>query len=52
MKRHYSTVILLAALAMLAACETTEGLGQDTTKLGNDISTSAYKHNPSTPPAQ
>lgn len=34
----------LSALAMLTACETTEGLGRDTEKLGNNIEQSAEKH--------
>ncbi len=35
---------LLAALALLAACETTEGLGRDTEKLGKNIEESAQKN--------
>lgn len=35
---------LLIALAMLTACETTEGLGRDTQKLGNNIERSAEKN--------
>ena len=37
---------LTATVTLLAACETTEGLGRDTSKLGNDISDSAQKHTP------
>ena len=29
---------ILATLSLVAACETMHGLGQDTSKLGNDIS--------------
>ena len=32
---------ILAALALLTACETTEGLGRDTEKLGNNIEDAA-----------
>ena len=39
MKRTAAT--LLAALALLTACETTEGLGRDTEKLGQNIEESA-----------
>ena len=39
-----TTAALLIALAMLTACETTEGLGRDTSKLGNDITGAAEKH--------
>jgi predicted small secreted protein len=36
------TMILLAAtLALLTACETIEGLGRDTQKLGNNITGAA-----------
>lgn len=36
------TMILLAAtLALLTACETIEGLGRDTQKLGNNIKDAA-----------
>lgn len=35
---------LAAALALLSACETMEGLGRDTQKLGNNISKAAEKH--------
>lgn len=38
------TAALLASLALLAACETTEGLGRDTEKLGNNIENSAAEH--------
>lgn len=39
-----TTLVILAALALLAACETMEGLGRDTQKLGNNISGAAEKH--------
>ena len=32
-----SIAILLAALTLLAACETTQGLGRDLRKAGNNI---------------
>lgn len=35
---------ILATLALLSACETVEGLGRDTQKLGNNISGAAEKH--------
>ncbi|MDX2094931.1 MAG: entericidin A/B family lipoprotein [Alphaproteobacteria bacterium] len=37
-----TTILLLAAtLTLLAACETVEGLGRDTQKLGNNITGAA-----------
>ena len=36
--------VLLAALALLAACETMAGLGRDTQKLGNDLTGAAEKN--------
>jgi predicted small secreted protein len=42
--KKITVATVLAALALLTACETTEGLGRDTSKLGNDISQSAQKH--------
>ena len=42
MKRTAAT--LLAALALLAACETVEGLGRDTEKLGDNIEDSAQEN--------
>ena len=42
-----SSAVILAALALLSACETTEGVGRDISKGGNDITQSAEKHNPS-----
>lgn len=36
-----TALTLLATLALLTACETTEGLGRDTEKLGNNIEESA-----------
>lgn len=40
MKRT-TIIFLLAALALLSACETVEGLGRDTQKLGNNITGAA-----------
>ncbi|MFZ4540687.1 MAG: entericidin A/B family lipoprotein [Rickettsiales bacterium] len=34
----------LAVLALLTACETMEGLGRDTQKLGNNISNAAERN--------
>lgn len=39
-----AAITMLAALALLTACETTEGLGRDTEKLGENIESSAQKH--------
>lgn len=39
-----TTAFALAALALLTACETTEGLGRDTEKLGQNIEESAQKN--------
>ena len=39
-----TTVTMLAALLLLSACETMEGLGRDTSKLGNNVSGAAEKH--------
>lgn len=39
MKR--TILVLAAALALLSACETVEGIGRDTQKLGNNISGAA-----------
>lgn len=41
-----TSAVLLASMMLLAACETMEGLGQDTSKLGNNISDSAEKNTP------
>ncbi|MES2984269.1 MAG: entericidin [Pseudomonadota bacterium] len=41
-----TTMLLTATLMLLAACETTEGLGRDTQKLGNNISGAAEKNTP------
>lgn len=41
-----TVLALLATLALMAACETMEGLGRDTSKLGNNISDSAAKNKP------
>ncbi len=38
------TALLIATLAMLSACETMEGLGKDTQKLGNNISNAASRN--------
>lgn len=38
------TLSLVAVLALLTACETMEGLGKDTQKLGNSISNAAEKN--------
>lgn len=35
---------ILATLALLSACETMEGLGRDTSKLGNNISGAAERN--------
>ncbi|MEJ0010629.1 MAG: entericidin [Alphaproteobacteria bacterium] len=37
---------LLASMLALSACETTAGLGRDTTKLGNDVTGTAEKDKP------
>lgn len=37
-------VVLLAALGMLTACETMEGLGRDTEKAGSALENSAEKN--------
>lgn len=42
MKRTAAT--LLAALAMLTACETMEGLGRDTEKAGENLEQSAKEN--------
>ncbi len=39
-----TTLALVATMMMLTACETTEGLGQDTKKLGNNISNAADRN--------
>lgn len=36
-----ATAALLAALMLLNACETIEGIGRDTSKLGNNIAGAA-----------
>lgn len=41
-----TTLALLGTLAVLAACETTAGLGRDTSKLGNDVTGTAQKATP------
>ena len=43
MKR--TILVLAAALALLSACETVEGIGRDTQKLGNNISGAAESAN-------
>ena len=39
-----TVLAILAALALMSACETMHGLGQDTSKLGNDISGAAARN--------
>lgn len=39
-----ATLALAATMTLLAACETTEGLGRDTSKLGNNVTDAAKKH--------
>jgi predicted small secreted protein len=39
-----TVLFLAAALALLTACETMEGLGRDTQKLGNNISNAAERN--------
>lgn len=39
-----TSALLVATMMLLAACETTEGFGRDTQKLGNDITGAAEKH--------
>jgi predicted small secreted protein len=41
-----TSAVLLASLMLLAACDTTQGFGEDTSKLGHDISNSAAKNTP------
>lgn|GEM_PF-6395935 len=36
-------IVLMAALGMLTACETMEGLGRDTQKAGGNLETAAEK---------
>ncbi|MFM9889239.1 MAG: hypothetical protein ACKVOE_01145 [Rickettsiales bacterium] len=43
---HKTALMLLASLIALSACETTEGFGRDTSKLGNNISGAADKNTP------
>lgn len=38
------TILIIATLALLSACETMEGLGRDTQKLGNNISNAASRN--------
>jgi predicted small secreted protein len=44
MMKATTLTALLAALALLTACETMAGLGRDTQKLGNDITGAANKN--------
>lgn len=45
MKVTTKTMLVLASsLMLLSACETMEGLGRDTSKLGNNVTNSAEKH--------
>ena len=47
MKTIAKTSLLLAStILLLTACETTEGFGRDTQKLGNNISGAAEKATP------
>lgn len=46
MKSTTKAMAMLAVLAALTACETTEGLGRDTQKLGNNISGAAERNTP------
>lgn len=39
-----TVLAVLATLAFLSACETVEGLGRDTQKLGNSISNAAEQN--------
>ncbi len=39
-----TSALIVASLMLLSACETTEGFGRDTQKLGKDITGSAEKH--------
>jgi len=39
--KHATLLVVIAALALLSACETVEGLGRDTQKLGNNITGAA-----------
>lgn len=39
-----TVLVALALLALLTACETMEGLGRDTQKLGNNISNAASRN--------
>lgn len=39
-----SLALITAVLLLLSACETMDGLGRDTQKLGNTISKAAEKH--------
>ena len=41
-----TTLALLTALALLAACETTQGLGRDLQKAGNNIEGAARSATP------
>lgn len=37
-----TTAMIFTALALLSACETIEGIGRDTSKLGNNIAGAAH----------
>ena len=39
-----TSAVLLGALMLLTACETMQGFGRDTNKLGNDVTKGAEKH--------
>ncbi len=39
-----TVLAILATLALMSACETMQGLGRDTSKLGNNISGAASRN--------
>ena len=39
-----TVIAILITLSMVAACETMQGLGHDTSKLGNDIAGAASRN--------
>ena len=49
---HTTALVLLASLLALSACETTEGFGRDASKLGNNITGAAEKHDLDNDPNQ
>lgn len=44
MKPRNTALILASSMLLLTACETMEGLGRDTEKLGNNVENSAKKN--------